>query len=104
MAERALWIRDYDISREQFREMLAGRLMNKYERIVSDPEIMLGKPVIRGTRIPVELLVRKMGEGATEEESLDAYPNLRREDFLAALKFAADLRGDGEIVSRGSKS
>ncbi len=63
--------------------------MKEHERIVSDPEILLGKPVIRGTRVPVEMLVRKMGEGATFEELIDACPHLKKEDILAALQFAA---------------
>lgn len=51
---------------------------------------MLGKPVIRGTRIPVELLLRKLGEGATDADLLDAYPCLKGEDIRAALAYAAD--------------
>ena len=46
---------------------------------------MLGKPVIRGTRIPVELILRKLGEGATEAELLDAYPRLTRDDIRAVI-------------------
>ena len=46
---------------------------------------MLGKPVIRGTRIPVEIILRKLGEGATEADLLDAYPRLTPEDIRAAL-------------------
>ena len=72
--------------------------MEEHDRIVSEPGIMLGKPVIRGTRVPVELLVRKLGEGASVEEMLDAYPKLQREDILAALKFAADSLANEEIV------
>ncbi len=60
------------------------------DRIEIDPDVMLGKPVIRGTRIPVELLVRKLSEGATEADLLDAYPRLVLEDIRAALAFAAD--------------
>jgi len=60
------------------------------ERIEINPKIMMGKPVIRGTRIPVELILRKLGEGATESELLDAYPTLTREDLRAAMLFAAD--------------
>lgn len=60
------------------------------ERIQINPKIMMGKPVIRGTRIPVELILRKLGEGATEAELLDAYPKLTREDLRAAMLFAAD--------------
>ena len=62
----------------------------KYERIEINPQVMLGKPVIRGTRIPVELILRKLGEGATEVELLDAYPRLQQADIQAALAYAAD--------------
>ena len=59
-------------------------------RIEINPAIMLGKPVIRGTRIPVELIIRKLSEGATQSDLLDAYPRLAREDIQAALGYAAD--------------
>ncbi len=59
------------------------------QRIEINPAVMLGKPVIRGTRIPVELVVRKLSEGATEEDLLEAYPRLTREDIKAALAYAA---------------
>ncbi len=62
----------------------------RHERIVSDPDIMMGKPVLRGTRITVELLLDKLGRGMSEDEFLAAYPQLTREDVLAALRFAAD--------------
>lgn len=65
--------------------------MKSYQnRIDINPEIMLGKPVIKGTRIPVELIVRKMGEGASIEDLLDAYPNITREDIQGAFLYAAD--------------
>jgi uncharacterized protein (DUF433 family) len=51
---------------------------------------MLGKPVIRGTRVTVELLLRKLAEGATEADLIDAYPHLTREDIRAAITYAAD--------------
>jgi uncharacterized protein (DUF433 family) len=60
------------------------------ERIEINPAVMLGKPVIRGTRIPVELIIRKLSEGATEADLLDAYQRLTREDIRAALAYAAD--------------
>jgi uncharacterized protein (DUF433 family) len=60
------------------------------ERIEINSSVMLGKPVIRGTRIPVELLLRKLAEGATIEDLLDAYPRLTAEDVRAALAYAAD--------------
>jgi uncharacterized protein (DUF433 family) len=55
------------------------------ERIVIDPGIMVGKPVIRGTRIPVELIVQMLGQGISEEEILEEYPRLHAEDIRAAL-------------------
>ena len=55
------------------------------ERIEISPNIMLGKPVIRGTRIPVELLIRKLSEGATIADLLDAYPRLTEKDIHAAI-------------------
>ena len=60
------------------------------DRIEMNPAVMLGKPVIRGTRIPVEVILRKLGEGATETDLLEAYPRLVREDVQAALSYAAD--------------
>jgi uncharacterized protein (DUF433 family) len=53
-----------------------------------NPRVMLGKPLIRGTRIPVELILCKLGEGASEADLLDAYPRLTREDIHAAMRYA----------------
>lgn len=67
-------------------------------RIESDPGVMLGKPVIRGTRVTVELILRKIAEGVGEAELLDAYPHLQREDIRAALSYAADMLAHEETV------
>lgn len=72
--------------------------MARMERIEINPAVMLGKPVIRGTRIPVELLVRKLAEGATIEDLLDAYPRLTVEDIRAALAYAADTIGHETVL------
>ncbi|MDZ7696727.1 MAG: DUF433 domain-containing protein [Deltaproteobacteria bacterium] len=65
--------------------------MKQYQNHINiDPNIMLGKPVIKGTRISVELIVRKIGEGALTQDLLDAYPNITKEDIQAALLYAAD--------------
>jgi uncharacterized protein (DUF433 family) len=66
---------------------------------------MLGKPVIRGTRIPVELILRKLSEGATEADLFDAYPRLMREDIQAAIGYAADTLAHEEtlLVVEGRK-
>jgi uncharacterized protein (DUF433 family) len=63
--------------------------------IISDPEIMMGKPVIAGTRITVELILEKLAVGETVDQVLDAHPRLTREAIQAALAFAAEaLRSD----------
>ena len=55
-------------------------------------------PVIKGTRIPVELVIRKLGEGAALEDLLDAYPNLEKDDIQAALLYAADHMGNETVI------
>jgi uncharacterized protein (DUF433 family) len=72
--------------------------MTEDNRIEVNPSVMLGKPVIRGTRIPVELVLRKLSEGATEADVLDAYPRIAQEDIRAALAFAADTLAHEETV------
>ena len=69
------------------------------DRIVSDPKIMLGKPVIKGTRITVELILKKLSEGMTIEKLLEAYPHLTKEDILAALSYSADVISREEIIA-----
>ncbi len=66
--------------------------MNPWEKwITSDPEIMMGKPVIAGTRITVELILERLGAGETVDDLLAAYPQLNREAVQAALAFAAEV-------------
>jgi uncharacterized protein (DUF433 family) len=78
--------------------MKKGINMELAEKIESNPSIMLGKPVIKGTRITVELIVRKLGEGATVDDLLDAYPNLKRDDIQAALMYAAESLAHEEYL------
>lgn len=61
-----------------------------HERISIDPNIMFGKPVVKGTRIPVDLLLLKLSAGLSEAEILAQYPHLNREDFRGALIYAAN--------------
>ena len=70
-----------------------------HERIIWDTKIMSGKPVIRGTRIPVETILRWLGKGATVEELLAEYPTMAREDIHAAQAFAADFLGNERLVT-----
>ncbi|HEY3356141.1 MAG TPA: DUF433 domain-containing protein [Polyangia bacterium] len=69
-----------------------------HPRIAIDPKVMRGKPVIRGTRIPVEVIIRKLAEGATVPEILADYPRLSAEDVRAALSFAADSLSTDEVL------
>jgi uncharacterized protein (DUF433 family) len=62
-----------------------------HERIAIDPKVMAGKPVIRGTRIPVDLIVRMVGQGISEDEILAEYPRLTIEDIRAAVSYAAEV-------------
>ncbi len=68
------------------------------DRIELNPAVMLGKPVIRGTRIPVELILRKLGEGATEADLLDAYPRLMKADIQSAIAYAASTLAHETIL------
>ena len=72
--------------------------MTVHDRIEINPKIMLGKPVIRGTRIPVELIVRKLAEGADEKALHTAYPRLTAADIQAALRYAADSLAHEEVL------
>ena len=66
--------------------------------IERNPQIMLGKPVIKGTRITVELLIRKLAEGFTVNDVLDMYPHLTLEQVQAAFAYAADKIANDIIV------
>jgi uncharacterized protein (DUF433 family) len=68
------------------------------ERIVCDPEIRLGKPSIKGTRISVELVLGWLGAGWGLEQVLDNYPRLQREDVLAALSYASEYMRDERFI------
>jgi uncharacterized protein (DUF433 family) len=73
--------------------------MTYTDRIVSDQNIMLGKPVIKGTRITVELILKKLSEGISIDELTQAYPHLKREDILAVLSYSAEVISREEIIA-----
>lgn len=60
---------------------------------------MLGKPVVKGTRLTVELLLRKLSEGATIADLITMYPNLQEADVLAALNYASDMMANEEVIT-----
>ena len=65
------------------------------QRITSDPDVMMGKPVVDGTRVTVESILEEIGSGQTIEQLPQAHPRLTREGVLAAVRFGAEaLRAD----------
>ncbi len=73
--------------------------MNYQERITADYQVMLGKPVIRGTRITVELILRKLSQGANVQDLLAMYPHLQEADVLAALTYASEVIANEEVIN-----
>lgn len=69
------------------------------ERIASDPDILMGKPSVKGTRISVELILGWLANGWSHEKVLESYPQLSRDDIFAALAFAAELMRDEQYVA-----
>ena len=74
------------------------------ERVLSDPTVMMGKPVVAGTRIPVELILEKLSAGETFDQIIQAHPRLTREGILAALRFAAQALRADVVYPTGEKS
>ena len=74
------------------------------QRVIADPKIMFGKPVIKGTRITVELILRKLAEGMTDQEIVTHHPQLTIDDIRAAAAFAADHLAGEEIVAASDSS
>lgn len=68
------------------------------DRIVSNPEILVGKPIIKGTRISVELILGWLANGWTFEQVLESYPNITREDIRAALAFATEQLHEEDCI------
>ena len=74
------------------------------ERIVINPQVMVGKPVIRGTRLPVELILRMLAQGMSENEMLREYPRLQPEDIRAALAYAAQALALEDVLPLASSA
>jgi uncharacterized protein (DUF433 family) len=72
--------------------------MDWHDRIVTDPNILVGKPVVKGTRISVELILGWLANGWTFEQILESYPHIARDDILAALAFAAERLREEDYV------
>lgn len=72
--------------------------MERWERIIRQPEIMGGKACVRGTRVTVGMIVGQIGAGQTIDELLADYPYLEREDVLEALRYASWLADEREVL------
>jgi uncharacterized protein (DUF433 family) len=72
--------------------------MTRLERITADPAVVHGKPAVRGTRIPVQVILELLAAGETFEGLLAEYDELRRDDILAALEYGA-LTAGGQLVA-----
>lgn len=69
------------------------------DRVTADPAILVGKPIVKGTRISVELLLGCLANDWTFEQILESYPHISREDILAALAFAAEFLREDEYIA-----
>ena len=77
-----------------------GDAVRTDERIEINPEVMFGKPVVRGSRVTVEQILRELGEGATPDDVVAAHPRLKLDDVRAAQMFAADyLAGEDTVTA-----
>lgn len=72
--------------------------MNYLQRITTDHKVMLGKPIIKGTRITVEQIIKKLSEGANIEALLEIYPQVKEEDIYACLYYASEVIAKEEII------
>jgi uncharacterized protein (DUF433 family) len=72
--------------------------MEEFDRVTHNPDVMGGKPCIRGMRVAVGVVVGLIGAGHSIEEILEAYPYLEREDILQAVRYAASLAQEREVV------
>lgn len=71
---------------------------NLMKRIIVDQKVMVGKPIIRGTRVPVYAIVKRFAQGWTIEEILEDYPKLTKKDVYAALEYSAEIAKNEEII------
>ena len=84
--------------------MEGTKLTNPLSRISVDPQICFGKPCIRGTRIWVSLLLDFLASGSSIEEVLEQYPQLKREDILAAIAYGAEMSRERYVDLPGSSA
>ena len=74
-------------------------MANWKDRITVDPEILVGKPIIRRTRISVDLLMDRLADGWTMEQIMESYPRVTREDVLAAISFVTEVFREEDYIA-----
>lgn len=74
------------------------------DHIEQDPKVMMGKPIIKGTRLTVEHLLERLGDGWSIEELLKSYPHLREEQVRSAIKFAASVLAGDRVIFFGESA
>jgi uncharacterized protein (DUF433 family) len=74
-------------------------MTNWKSHITVDPDVLVGKPIIKGTRISVELLMDRLADGWTIEQILESYPRVSREDVLAAIAFVTEVFREEDYVA-----
>ena len=86
---------------ESFDNLEKNAIMNWQNYISEDPKIMYGKPVIKGTRVPVDIIIEKLSKGESIDYLLTAYPHINKEQILACLAYATDLiRNEDSILTQ----
>jgi uncharacterized protein (DUF433 family) len=75
--------------------------MDREARIVTDPAIMVGQPVVRGTRLTVEFVLGLLAEGWTTSRIMRSYPRLKKEDILACVRYAQERVAEGQVARFG---
>ena len=74
--------------------------MNWKDYIVADPQVLVGKPVIKGTRLSVELILNRLADGWSEQDLYRSYPNLKPEALHAVFAFAAEVMRDEDYITK----
>ena len=74
--------------------------MNWKDHIAADPAVLAGKPIIKGTRLSVELILDRLADGWSEQDLCDAYPNLTSEALHAVFAFASEVMRDEDYIAR----
>lgn len=90
--------KSYNFRLNYFRKLRTIRFMNYKDYIESNADVMLGKPVVKGTRITVALVLKKLSEGASAEDLITAYPSLTLASINAVLAYASDMVSNETVI------